>query len=72
MDKAVEHISNLQLVAEQPKLGRLREEFVPPVRILNHAHHLLVYQAIAKGVRIIRVLHNNMDVDALLNAQTGQ
>lgn len=57
----------IQLVAEQPKLGRLREEFVPPVRIFNHAHHLLVYHVVPEGIRIIRVLHKNMDVDAQLD-----
>lgn len=57
----------LKLLAEQPKLGRLREEFKPPVCIFYHAHHLLVYQEIQDGIRVVRVLHKSMDVDAQLN-----
>ena len=56
----------MKLLAEQPKLGRLREEFTPPVRIFYHAHHLLVYQIIQGGISVIRVLHKNMDVEAEL------
>ena len=58
--------SAMALVAEQPLLCREREEFVPPVRIHSHAHHLIVYQALEGGITVIRVLHENMDVDAQL------
>lgn len=57
----------MQLLVEQPSLGRLREAFTPAVRILNHAHHMLVYQIIQGGIRIIRVLHKNMDIDIQLD-----
>ena len=53
----------LKLLAKQPMLGRLREEFKPPVRIFYHAHHLLVYQVIKGGISVVRVLHKNMDID---------
>lgn len=57
----------LMLLAEQPNLGRLQEEFKPAVHIFYHAHHLLVYQEIKGGIRVVRVLHKSMDVDAQLN-----
>ena len=58
--------SAMTLLAEQPLLCREREEFAPPVRIHNHAHHLIVYQALEGSITVIRVLHENMDVDAQL------
>lgn len=51
------------LLLEQPKIGRLREEFQPPVHVFYHAQHLIVYQIIPAGISIIRVLHKSMDVD---------
>ena len=30
----------------------------------NHAHHVIVYQALEDGIDVIRVLHENMDVSA--------
>lgn len=57
----------MKLLAGQPKLGRLREEFRQPVRIFYHAHHLLVYQVIKGGISIVRVLHKSMDVDTQLD-----
>ena len=57
----------MALLAEQPSLCREREEFMPPVRIHNHTHHLIVYQAFEDGISVIRVLHESMDVDAWLD-----
>ena len=45
---------------------RERLEFTPPARIHHHAHHLIVYLAQDDGINIVRVLHENMDVDGQL------
>lgn len=57
----------INLLAEQPKIGRLRREFTPQVRMFFHAYHFIVYQEIQDGIRVIRVLHKSMDVDAQLS-----
>jgi Plasmid stabilization system protein len=54
----------LDLIAGQPRICRLREEFDPPVRIYLHQRHLIVYWEINDGIEVIRVLHEGMDVDA--------
>ena len=51
------------LLAEQPLLCRERNELRPPVRIHHHAHHLIVYLAMEDGINIVRVLHENMDIE---------
>jgi len=53
----------IKLLADQPMLGRQREELGSSVCIFYHAHHLLVYRVIKGGISIVRVLHKNMDVD---------
>lgn len=55
------------LLAEQPKLGRKREEFTPVVRTHLHAQHLIVYQVTNSGINLIRILHASMDITAQLN-----
>ena len=56
----------MALLAEQPLICRERREFVPPVRIHHHAHHLIVYLAEVDGINLIRVLHESMDIDVHL------
>jgi toxin ParE1/3/4 len=57
----------IQLLAEQPLMCRERLELAPPVRIHHHAHHLVVYLALDHGINVIRVLHENMDIDHQLD-----
>ncbi len=57
----------IQLLAEQPLMCREWLELGPPVRIHHHAHHLVVYLALDDGVNVVRVLHENMDIDHQLD-----
>jgi toxin ParE1/3/4 len=56
----------MDLLAQQPLICRERSEFTPPVRIQHHEHHLIVYLAQDNGINVIRILHENMDVDGQL------
>ena len=58
----------MTLLAEHPLACREREEFVPSVRIHHHASHIIVYRALENGINVIRVLHENMDVDKQLDS----
>lgn len=62
---ALEQVFNL--LAGQPLLGRERKEFTPVVRTHVHAQHLIIYQTSENGIRLIRVLHKSMDIDARLS-----
>jgi len=66
-DTYLEDLSDaMALLAEQPLICRERLEFNPPVRIHHHAHHLIVYLILDDGINIIRVLHENMEIDGHL------
>lgn len=62
---ALEQVFNL--LVEQPLLGRERKEFTPLVRTHVHSQHIIVYQSIQNGIRLIRVLHKSMDIETQLN-----
>ena len=53
-------------LSETPFIYRERPEFSPPVRIAPHASHLIVYLVDNDGTIVVRVLHQNMDVDSRL------
>jgi toxin ParE1/3/4 len=55
-----------KLLAETPLLCRLRSEFIRPVRINIHAHHLIIYQMLPDSINIVRVLHESMDIEMRL------
>ena len=67
-DKYLDELNDaLQLLAEQPLLCRERYEIDPPVRIHHHGHHLIVYLALDDGINVVRVLHENMEIDSHLD-----
>ena len=55
----LEHI--LHLLCHEPDLGRLRQEFQPPVRLHPYRAHLIFYQSDAATVDVIRVLNARSD-----------
>ena len=58
--------TSLHRLVEQPLICRERTQFNPPVRIHHYKHHLIVYTILSDGIKIIRVLHENMNVDTQL------
>ena len=66
-DKYIDALEDsLHLLVEQPLICRERTQFNPPVRIHHYEHHLIVYTILSDGINIIRVLHENMNVDIQL------
>lgn len=51
-----------ELFAEQPSHGRTADELVPGLRRCEYQSHMIFYLPKDHGIRIIRVLHQRMDV----------
>ena len=49
-------------LTERPKLGRSAEQLRPGYRRFEHKSHIVFFIEIESGIRIVRVLHNRMDV----------
>lgn len=49
------------LIAENPKIVRERQEYVPPVRIYRYQSHIVIYQINDDHIIIIRVRHGRED-----------
>ena len=58
--------AKFSLLADNPLMTNERREFTPPVRIHHHGSHLIVYIVRDMGVLIVRVLHQNADIDTHL------
>lgn len=56
----------LAKVAENPALGSPREHVRAGLRKVNAASHAIYYFHDRKSVRVSRILHGGMDVDAAL------
>lgn len=54
------------LLSEQPEIARLRNEFIPPVRIHIYGVHIVIFETVETGIAIIRILHQRRDILALL------
>lgn len=55
-------LTTFELLAEHPEMSWLRTEFIPAVRIHQHAHHLIVYLQDETDIHIVRVLHESMNI----------
>ncbi len=54
------------LIAQNPKLGVLRREVEPPVRVHSHKSHMIIYRETDQGFRIERILHARQNWRALI------
>jgi len=62
-DKYVEMIEKgCRLLAKHPTLGRSQDEFFPGLRKHPIGKHYIFYRATGKGIEVIRVLHQAMDI----------
>lgn len=56
-----------EMLAEQPGVGRDAKEFAPDLRRSEYQSHVVFYVPRVNGVRIVRVLHEGMDVKRYLS-----
>ncbi|MEK0085633.1 type II toxin-antitoxin system RelE/ParE family toxin [Benzoatithermus flavus] len=63
-DRMVDHIVAVaDLLAENPKLGRERPEISPGLRSFVVWPYVVCYRPLARGARIMRVIHGRQDLD---------
>jgi len=71
VEQAVSYLDSLEqafhLIAGSPYMCSERLEFRPPVRILHHESHLIVYLVRNNEVQVVRVLHEAMNIGAQLD-----
>ncbi len=51
-----------QMLAVQPTQGRTVDELAPGLRRIEYQSHVVFYMSKDDGIRIVRVLHQRMDV----------
>ncbi|NKE73677.1 type II toxin-antitoxin system RelE/ParE family toxin [Candidatus Manganitrophus noduliformans] len=56
--------AKFNMLAEQPMMGRLRDELAPKLRSFPVGRYVIFYEVIPKGIVVVRVLHAAMDVGA--------
>lgn len=53
----------IERLAKNPALGSAREHVRPGYRAMLCGHHLIYYTVQTNAIRIVRVLHERVDVD---------
>jgi len=56
-----------QALAEQPGIGRRRDELAPGLQSLPVGSYVVFYRAQDEGIEVIRVLHGARDIDTVFN-----
>lgn len=67
-DRYLDLLNNgFRLIAQNPEMCRLREEFIQPVCLHICEHHLIVYTFNELQLNIVRVLHGSMNIEPQLS-----
>jgi len=59
---------NFGLLADNPGIGRRRDDIIPGLRSISEGNHLIFYRTRQDVVEILRILHGARDVDELLSS----
>lgn len=62
-----ELIKKFRLLAENPKLGRLRDEYILGMRSFPYKDYVIFYFPIENGIEIYRVVHGAKKIDDLFD-----
>lgn len=66
-DSHFDHLSKaIELPGKTPLMCRERRGFTPPVHIHHHPSHLIIYVATEGGMDVVRVVHESMDIETLV------
>lgn len=55
---------DLQMLAEQPGLGRAREDLYAGLRAWLYSRHVIFYLRAEWGIDVVRILHVSRDISA--------
>jgi toxin ParE1/3/4 len=56
------------MLAEQPEMGRVRDELLQGLRSFPVARYVIFYLTVPNGIDIVRVLHGSRDVNAIFHS----
>jgi len=56
--------AELDLLATQPLMGRVRDELLVGLRSFPFGRYVIFYMVVEDGVDVVRVLHSRRDLDA--------
>ena len=59
--------AKMRFLAQQPDLGRVRDELCLGVRSFPFERYVLFYLPTKRGIELVRVLHGARDMDALFH-----
>lgn len=51
-----------KVLAQSPKIGRLREELAQNLRSFSVGNYVIFYRPVERGIEIIRILHSARDI----------
>jgi len=57
------------MLAEQPAMGRVREELLHGLRSFPVGRYVIFYLTVPNGIDIVRVLHGSRDVNAIFHPE---
>lgn len=69
-DRMIDEIAGkCQILAQNPEIGKMRNELIPGLRSFPVNPHIIFYDIVARQHIVVRrILHQSRDIDTALNA----
>jgi toxin ParE1/3/4 len=65
-DALLRHIyAKLELYAQQPRMGTVRDDLAPGLRSFPFGNYLVVYRIVPDGIELVRVVHAKRNLKSL-------
>lgn len=65
-------VAQYKSLAENPGMGRLREELRSGLRSFAVGNYLILYYPIPEGIAVFRIIHGARDLERLLERETEE
>ncbi|MEQ8999712.1 MAG: type II toxin-antitoxin system RelE/ParE family toxin [Coleofasciculus sp. B1-GNL1-01] len=63
--------AKLEILAQNPYIGRIRDELLPELRSFPFRNYLIFYFPLTNGIEVVRVLYGRRDIERIF-AEEGE
>ena len=60
-------VKKFELLAAQPRMGRLRPEFATHLRSFIEGRYVIFYRLVPDGIEIVRIIHGARDMGTIFH-----
>lgn len=61
--------AKLEILAQNPYIGRIRDELLPELRSFPFRNYLIFYFPLTNGIDVVRILYGRRDIERIFQEE---